>query len=117
MRLPSKPICIKPRRPRSTITGAGRIRAGWLWSLTFRFREESAARLESGDVSRCFTKLNPREQARCSGWVATWKDVLYNESRAALDLREKSIKVLLFRARRNLERILRQNGCRKQVNP
>jgi DNA-directed RNA polymerase specialized sigma24 family protein len=34
----------------------------------------------------------------------------HNEIAGTLDLNEKSIKVLLFRARRHLERILRQNG-------
>jgi RNA polymerase sigma-70 factor (ECF subfamily) len=85
-----------------------------LWSLTFRFREEVQPDPESGDVSRCFEKLNPRERALL--WLAYVEGCAHNEIAAALDLREKSVKVLLFRARRNLERILRQNGL-GEVNP
>ncbi len=85
-----------------------------LWSLTFRFREAVAPAEGSGDVSRCFEKLNPRERALL--WLAYVEGYAHNEIAATLDLSEKSIKVLLFRARRNLERILRQNGL-SEVKP
>lgn len=79
-----------------------------LWSLAFRFRDETAPLEGEGDVTRCFQKLNPRERALL--WLAYVEGCAHREIATALDLREKSIKVLLFRARRNLERILRQNG-------
>ena len=85
-----------------------KLRRERLWSLNFRWREETPAATESGDVSRCFQRLNPRERALL--WLAYVEGYAHHEIAATLDLRETSIKVLLFRARRNLERILRQNG-------
>ena len=79
-----------------------------LWSLAFRFREESLPDTGAGDVTRCFQKLNPRERALL--WLAYVEGYAHNEIARTLDLSEKSVKVLLFRARRHLERILRQNG-------
>jgi DNA-directed RNA polymerase specialized sigma24 family protein len=49
-------------------------------------------------------------------WLAYVEGYAHNEIAGTLDLNEKSIKVLLFRARRNLERILRQNGL-SEVQP
>ena len=85
-----------------------RLRRERLWSLAFRFREESEPATEGGDVSRCFQELKPRERALL--WLAYVEGYAHNEIARTLDLKEKSVKVLLFRARRNLERILRQNG-------
>jgi DNA-binding NarL/FixJ family response regulator len=62
----------------------------------------------------CFQKLKPRERALL--WLAYVEGYAHNEIAGTLDLNEKSIKVLLFRARRNLERILRQNGL-SEVQP
>jgi RNA polymerase sigma-70 factor (ECF subfamily) len=67
-----------------------------------------------GDVTRCFEKLKPRERALL--WLAYVEGYAHDEIAGTLDLNEKSIKVLLFRARRNLERILRQNGL-SEVQP
>jgi len=85
-----------------------------LWSLAFRFHEEAPPAAGSGDVTRCFQKLKPRERALL--WLAYVEGYAHNEIAGTLDLNEKSIKVLLFRARRNLERILRQNGL-SEVQP
>ena len=85
-----------------------------LWSLAFRFHEEAAATTGTGDVTRCFERLKPRERALL--WLAYVEGYAHNEIAGTLDLNEKSIKVLLFRARRNLERILRQNGL-NEVQP
>ena len=79
-----------------------------LWSLSFRFREEAPPPADTGDVSRCFEKLKPRERALL--WLAYVEGCAHSEIAGSLDLNEKSVRVLLFRARRNLERILRQNG-------
>jgi DNA-directed RNA polymerase specialized sigma24 family protein len=40
----------------------------------------------------------------------------HDEIAGTLDLKEKSVRVLLFRARHNLARILRQNGL-SEVQP
>jgi RNA polymerase sigma-70 factor (ECF subfamily) len=85
-----------------------------LWSLTFRLREEEAPAAGTGDVSRCFQKLKPRERALL--WLAYVEGYAHEEIAGTLDLNEKSVRVLLFRARRNLERILRQNGL-SEVQP
>jgi RNA polymerase sigma-70 factor (ECF subfamily) len=85
-----------------------------LWSLTFRFREETPPAAVTGDVTRCFQKLKPRERALL--WLAYVEGCAHDEIAGTLDLNEKSVRVLLFRARRNLERILRQNGL-SEVKP
>jgi RNA polymerase sigma-70 factor (ECF subfamily) len=90
-----------------------RRRERW-WSLTSRFREEIPPAAESGDVSRCFRELQPRERALL--WLAYVEGYSHQEIATTLDLSEKSIKVLLFRARRNLEQILTQNGL-SEVKP
>lgn len=92
-----------------------RRRREQLWALQFRFREEAPPAAGSGDVTRCFQKLNPRERALL--WLAYVEGYAHTEIAETLDLREKSIRVLLFRARRNLERILRQNGFSAEVKP
>jgi RNA polymerase sigma-70 factor, ECF subfamily len=79
-----------------------------LWSLSFRWREESAPAPETGDVSRCFQKLKPQQRALL--WLAYVEGSSHSEIALALGLAEKSIKVLLFRARRNLEALLEQDG-------
>ncbi len=83
-----------------------------LWSLGFRFRESVPPVEDAGDVTRCFRLLKPRERALL--WLAYVDGCAHHEIAGALDLKEKSIKVLLFRARRSLERILRQNGFEVQ---
>jgi RNA polymerase sigma-70 factor (ECF subfamily) len=68
----------------------------------------------TGDVTRCFQKLKPRERALL--WLAYVEGYAHDEIAGTLDLKEKSVRVLLFRARHNLERILRQNGL-SEVQP
>ena len=92
-----------------------RRRREQLWSLAFRFREEAPPARDAGDVTRCFEKLKPRERALL--WLAYVEGCAHTEIAETLDLRAKSIRVLLFRARRNLERILRQNGLSAEVKP
>lgn len=85
-----------------------------LWSLAFRFREEASPATATGDVTRCFQKLKQRERALL--WLAYVEGYAHDEIAGTLDLNVKSVRVLLFRARRNLERILRQNGL-SEVQP
>ncbi len=85
-----------------------------LWSLGFRFREEAPPDPGTGDVTRCFQKLKPRERALL--WLAYVEGYEHDEIAGTLDLKAKSVRVLLFRARHNLERILRQNGL-SEVQP
>jgi len=76
------------------------------WSM-FRFQEATPP-APTGDVGRCFQKLKPRDRALLS--LAYVEGCAHHEIAQTLGLSEKSIKVLLFRARRHLEQILRQNG-------
>jgi len=69
----------------------------------------------TGDVTRCFEKLKPRERALL--WLAYVEGCSHSEIAVALGLAEKSVKVLLFRARRNLESVLSQNGIRAEAKP
>ena len=84
-----------------------------LWQTMFRFHEETPER-GTGDVTRCFEKLKPRERALL--WLAYVEGYEHDEIAGTLDLKAKSVRVLLFRARHNLERILRQNGL-SEVQP
>jgi len=85
-----------------------RSRRERLWRLALGPRQEAAPAAASGDVARCFEKLKPRERALL--WLAYVEGCSHPEIAASLGLSQNSIKVLLFRARRNLENVFRQNG-------
>jgi RNA polymerase sigma-70 factor (ECF subfamily) len=59
---------------------------------------------------RCFELLTPRE--RMILWLAHVEGLSHNEVSAAMGCNAASVRVLLFRARRKLEAILRKNGWR-----
>ena len=62
-----------------------------------------------GDVSQALSALKPAERALL--WLAYVEGFDHGEVASTLGLKEKSIRVLLFRARKNLARILgRQDG-------
>lgn len=58
-----------------------------LWSLAFRFREEAPPTAGTGDVSRCFQKLKPRERALL--WLAYVEGYAHGEIAGTLDLNEE----------------------------
>jgi RNA polymerase sigma-70 factor (ECF subfamily) len=60
------------------------------------------------DMARMFSQLKPRERALL--WLAHVEEADHEEISAALGLRPKSVRVLLFRARKRLGDILRKNG-------
>jgi len=62
---------------------------------------------ESG-FARCFGQLELRE--RMMLWLAHVEGLEHKEIAGVMALRSASVRVLLFRARRRLERILRENG-------
>jgi RNA polymerase sigma-70 factor, ECF subfamily len=62
----------------------------------------------SSDMHRLFARLNTQEQALL--WLAYVEGAEHKEIAEILKLREKSVKVLLYRARRRMEAILRKNG-------
>ena len=60
------------------------------------------------DVMRVFGRLKPREQAVL--WLAYVEGFDHREIALALQLREKSIRVLLFRARKKFASFLTKEG-------
>lgn len=60
------------------------------------------------DFERAFEEMNPRERAML--WLAHVEGAEHKDIATALGLREKSVKVLLHRARKKLAGILRAKG-------
>ena len=60
------------------------------------------------DVSRTLGEMKPRERALL--WLAYVEESGHDEIAASLGLAPKSVRVLLFRARRKLASLLRQRG-------
>jgi RNA polymerase sigma-70 factor, ECF subfamily len=60
------------------------------------------------DLDRVFVQLNPRERQLM--WLAYVECATHREIGETLSLSAKSIRVLLFRARQKLARLLRENG-------
>jgi RNA polymerase sigma-70 factor, ECF subfamily len=90
-----------------------RTRRERLWSLLTPFKEaatdEIGARSEMGpDMQQMFAQLKPQEQTLL--WMAYVEGFDHREIAAALELREKSVRVLLYRARRKMAGILTAEG-------
>jgi len=67
------------------------------------------------DVGRLFAKLRPRERSLL--WLAYVEGNDHKEIAGSLGLRERSIRVLLFRARGKLARLLQKEGFGREVSP
>jgi RNA polymerase sigma-70 factor (ECF subfamily) len=65
------------------------------------------------DLSRVFAELKPRERALL--WLAHVEESTHEEIAGALALRTKSVKVLLFRARKKLMALLTEKGIGPEV--
>lgn len=65
------------------------------------------------DLSRVFAELKPRERALL--WLAHVEESTHEEIAEALALRTKSVKVLLFRARKKLLELLAKKGIGPEV--
>ena len=79
------------------------------WSLFPRRQEAADGGVElASDMQRLFRQIGPRERALL--WLAYVEGADHREIASILQLREKSIRVLLFRARRKMEAILKENG-------
>src|SRR5262249_48758426 len=83
-------------------------RERWSW-FTGRVREavESGVELAS-DMDRLFAQIGHRDRALL--WLAYVDGADHQEIAAILGLMPGSVKVLLFRARRKMESILRKHG-------
>jgi len=67
----------------------------------------------SVDMSRVWSELNSREQILL--WLAHVEGTEHREIAETLNVKEKSVKVLLFRARKKLADILRRKGLEPEV--
>ena len=86
-----------------------RVKRERRWSLANWFGGEPAANAESaGDAMGLFAQLKPQEQSLL--WLAYVEGFDHREIASALQLRDKSIRVLLFRARKKLAGLLRKQG-------
>ena len=83
------------------------------WSLLEIFHEKAPPPDElSDDMGRLFKQLKPREQALL--WMAYVEGFDHREIGAALQLGERSVRVLLFRARKKLAGIMSAQGLGPQ---
>lgn len=75
------------------------------WSLERIFHPEASENAQSGgDATRVFRKMKPQEQTLL--WLAYVEGFDHREIATALDLGQKSVRVLLFRARKKLAGML-----------
>lgn len=87
------------------------------------FREEAAqhprdtadAVIAGRDLSGVFQQLKPTERSLL--WLAYVEGSEHQEIAAALGLKQKSIRVLLFRARQKFAQILRRRGLSPEARP
>jgi len=87
------------------------------------FHEEAAsdqqdaaeALIVGRDLSRVFQQLKPTERSLL--WLAYVEGSEHREIAAALGLKQKSIRVLLFRARQKFAQILKRRGLSPEARP
>jgi RNA polymerase sigma-70 factor (ECF subfamily) len=79
------------------------------WSLEAIFGRTSSENAgQGGDTLRLFATLDPREQMML--WLAYVEGFDHREIALALQIKEKSVRVLLFRARKKLGGMLASQG-------
>lgn len=84
-------------------------RSRWWWLLSPRREEAAQPGVElSSDFERLFAYVSPQDRALL--WLAYVEGASHREIAEVLGLKEKSVKVLLFRARRKMETILKEHG-------
>ena len=90
-----------------------RVKRGRQWSVKTWFENttpEPSSR--AFDVTRLFQQLKPQQQALL--WLAYVEGFDHGEIAAALQLREPSVRVLLYRARKKMAGILSTHGLAPQ---
>jgi RNA polymerase sigma-70 factor (ECF subfamily) len=65
------------------------------------------------DVEQALARLSPRERALV--WLAYVEGYPHKDIARVLEVKDKSVRVLLFRARRKLARILEESGLTPEV--
>jgi RNA polymerase sigma-70 factor, ECF subfamily len=86
-----------------------RLKSERRWSLANWFGGERTESAEAGgEAMSVFARLKPQERSLL--WLAYVEGFDHRQIASALQLREKSIRVLLFRARKRLAGMLRKQG-------
>lgn len=86
-----------------------RVKRERRWSLANWFGGERAGHAHtSGDAMSVFARLKPQEQSLL--WLAYVEGFDHGEIASALQLKEGSVRVLLFRARKRLAGMLEKQG-------
>jgi RNA polymerase sigma-70 factor (ECF subfamily) len=84
------------------------------WSLEMLFHKEPVSRRDDDDeMSQAFRQLKPQQRRLL--WLAYVEGMDHREVAAAAGVREKSVRVLLFRARKALAAILKRAGFRQEA--
>ncbi len=87
----------------------------WDWKTFVGTRRIADTRLELGhDMSAIFRTLKPQQRSLL--WLAYVEGFEHSEIASMLGLREKSVKVLLFRAKRKMADTLKRRGYGPKVN-
>lgn len=76
------------------------------WRGALRLRQPDRPRALAMDVERVFALLSVRERSLL--WLAYVEGAAHDEIAQALDCGEKSVRVMLFRARKKMEGLLRK---------
>jgi RNA polymerase sigma-70 factor (ECF subfamily) len=74
-----------------------------------------APRVASPDLERAFAKLEPRDRALL--WLAYVEEMRHNEIARVVGVQTLSVKVLLYRARKRFEAVLRSSGLNPETKP
>lgn len=87
-----------------------RVKRQRRWSLENFFGKDEPRKEQpgEGEAMQLFRRLKPREQSLL--WMAYVEGFEHREIAAALQLGERSVRVLLFRARKKLGEALRKEG-------
>ncbi len=86
----------------------------WDWKAFAGKQKTTEAKMELGhDLSRVFQTLKPQQRSLL--WLAYVEGFEHREIASMLGLRENSVKVLLFRARRKMADTLREKGLGPKI--
>ena len=92
-----------------------RLKREQRWSLKTLLRKQAPENLGLGeDMTRMFQQLKPQERSLL--WLAYVEGFDHQEIGAALKLKENSVRVLLFRARKKLAGFLTEKGFGPEVD-
>ena len=92
-----------------------RLKREQRWTFKTLLSRQAPANLDLGeDMTRIFRQLKPQERALL--WLSYLEGFDHREIATALQLKENSVRVLLFRARKKLSAILTEKGFGPEVD-